>query len=324
MSFDPEGDGPHVFLQIEKRAINTHDVVSDLAGMLGVARRDIGYAGKKDKHAVARQWFSVPWRVDRWPSVVQAFRGAWRVVAVTRHRKKLKPGSIACNRFVIVLRNLRGDDKELARRLQCVSRCGVPNYFGEQRFGTANLAHADGWIRQGRGPRHRETRGMWLSALRARIFNAVLSRRVAQGTWRMALPGEVFCLAGSRSFFVPEKLDSTLLQRMQEMDIHPSGALWGRGALLSRRTVARLEQQVATRYAPSCRFLETAGLVQQRRSLRLVPAGLRVERAPDPTAVTLEFSLPAGTYATAVLRELVTWQERETASQGAVLPFSMP
>src|SRR5690606_13206610 len=198
--------------------------------------------------------------------------------------------------------------QELETRLQRIAAEGVPNYFGEQRFGRAgnNVTDALAMFREGgrsaRRGRHGAGRGMLLSAARSHIFNALLSQRVREGNWNRCLEGEVMNLDGSDSVFVPEQIDDGLLARLQDFDIHPTGMLWGRGPLRSSGEVAERELRIHDSHVELCEGLERAGLEQARRSLRLPVRELQWQWQQDD--LTVSFVLPPGAYATAVLREL--------------------
>ncbi|MGH8073600.1 MAG: tRNA pseudouridine(13) synthase TruD [Lysobacter sp.] len=314
--FEPSGSGEHLLLTIEKRGINTSFAARRIAEWAGVAEMAIGYAGLKDRHAVTRQRFSVhlPKKVAPDLSLLDSDDGdeRLRVLGHDWHSRKLPRGALAGNRFVLVLRDVQGDRVAVESRLQAIAERGVPNYFGEQRFGRGgdNLGAA---LSMFAGRRvGRDQRGMLLSAARSALFNRVLGNRVAAGNWDAsgtdgALDGEVWMLDGSRSVFGPEPFDETLAQRLAAFDIHPTGPLWGRGELRSSEVVQALELAVladdeSTRLRVG---LEDAGLKQERRSLRLRPADLRWSWQADEV-LELGFALPPGTYATVVLAELGT------------------
>jgi tRNA pseudouridine13 synthase len=182
---------------------------------------------------------------------------------------------------------------------------GVPNYFGPQRFGIdgGNLVRArqlfSGEIRID----DRMQRGFALSAARSAIFNALLAQRVTAGTWNRIQPGDMASLDGSNSIFAVEQVDDVLADRCLQLDIHPSGPLWGRGTLLTGSDIAALEQQAAQSLAPFGDGLERAGLDQERRSLRLRVSNLQWDRSGAD--VRLQFRLPRGAFATAVLHEVI-------------------
>jgi len=167
LGFDPAGSGDHDWLWVEKTGQNTHWVARSLARHADVAVRDVGYAGLKDRHAVTRQWFSVPrWNSPDW-SLLEV-KGV-EVIDVQRHNKKLRTGAHRGNAFVIVMRGqeLDAHADAIEQRLQVIRERGVPNYFGEQRFGRAgtNLRLADEWASGKRMPRH--SRSLAISTIRS-------------------------------------------------------------------------------------------------------------------------------------------------------------
>lgn len=307
LGFEPSGSGEHAFIVIEKTGANTEWVARELARVAGVAPLAVGFAGLKDRHAVTRQAFTVQLagRVDPdWSSL--AIDGV-RVVSATRHNRKLKRGAHRGNRFRIVLRDVRGDRDAIGQRLATIAARGVPNYFGEQRFGRdgGNLALAARLFAGERMPRER--RGIALSAARSELFNAVLAARVERGDWDQAIDGEVWMLDGTHAIFGPEPWTDDLARRLAAGDIHPTGPLWGRGELRPTGAVAALERAAIAPFGTFADGLERAGLEQERRALRLRATGLaHTWEAPDRLVV--EFGLGAGSFATTVLREVCDWR----------------
>jgi tRNA pseudouridine13 synthase len=303
--FEASGQGEHLLLTIEKRGMNTAFAAKRLAQWARVPDMGVSYAGLKDRHAVTRQRFSVHLPKKIAPDLAALESSDLRVLEHTWHSRKLPRGALAGNRFVLVLRELRGDRDVIEQRLRAIAGRGVPNYFGEQRFGRegGNVAQALAMF-AGRRVR-REERTLLLSAARSELFNRVLAARVRASTWDSALEGEVWSLDGSRSVFGPEPFTDELAKRLAAFDIHPSGPLWGRGELRSRGEVAGMEmRELAGDEALALRAgLESAGLEQERRSLRLRPGSL-AWRWPANDALELEFTLPPGAYATVVLAEL--------------------
>lgn len=306
IDFTLDGAGEHVWLWVRKRGANTDWVARRLAQRAGVAPAAVSYAGLKDRHAVAEQWFSVhlpgrtepDWTADPDPDFM--------VLKTVRHSRKLRRGALRSNAFRIVVREVDGDPAALTERFQHLVEAGVPNYFGEQRFGRegGNRERAEALLSGRERARDRHQRGLYLSAARAELFNAVLARRVAAGTWNVALPGEVLMLAGSHSHFAVEDVDETLRQRVAAFDLHPTGPLWGAGELRSRGPVRELEEEVAATFPSFRDGLAAAGLTQERRALRLTVQDATLE-FPALGVTALSFTLPAGAYATVVLREWI-------------------
>lgn len=307
LGFEPDGAGPHALLTVEKRGANTGWVATQIARATGVAVREVGWSGQKDRDAVTRQAFTIPWpERGSLESCLEIAGEGFRVVGAERHGRKLRPGSHRANRFELRVTSLAGDVAALEERLCLIGARGVPNYFGPQRFGRhgSNLARAREWAASGIPPRDRTARGFALSAVRSALFNAVLAERVLGDCWDRLLPGEAAMLDGRRSFFRATEIDATLLERCTAMDVHPSGPLWGRGESPASDAALEVERLVASREPGLCSLLAAQGLDQERRSLRLPVRGLRWSR--DDGYLLLAFELPRGTFATAVLHEIIT------------------
>lgn len=307
IGFAPDGTGEHVFVRVEKRGANTDFVAKELARFAGVRAEAVNYAGLKDRHAVTRQTFSIhlPGKSDPDWSILQ--HAEFRVLEAARHSRKLQRGALKGNRFRIVLRDVQGDRDGAERIVESIRARGVPNYFGEQRFGreAGNVERALAMFAGRRVQRHE--RSLFLSAARSHLFNAVLAARVEQGNWNSPLDGEVWMLAGTHSIFGPEPPTPELLARHAGGDIAPTGSMWGAGELRSRDAVAELENSVAARFPELAAGLVAAGLRQERRSLVLRPRELELGWLPD-ASIELSFYLTSGAYATVLLREIFDYQ----------------
>lgn len=309
LGFTPEGSGEHVFLKVRKRLVNTDWVARQLASFVGIPPRQVSYAGLKDRYAVAEQWFSVHLPGKPSPDWSLCKDATFGIVEAVRHNRKLKRGALQGNRFCIVVRDLTDPLERLEWRLDRVMTQGVPNYFGPQRFGREgrNLAQAEAMF-AGRPVRDRHRRGLYLSAARAYLFNQVLTQRVAEGTWNQALPGDVMMHDGSRSQFPAVEIDEDIFHRTATMALHPSGPLWGRGACSSNLAVRELEQKIASLHPHLCQGLEQAGLVQERRPLRLHVQDMKWDMQGNDS-LRLMFRLSSGAYATSVMREIIACNE---------------
>ncbi len=306
LPFVPDGKGGHVFLKIEKRGVNTDWLAIQLAKFAGVAPVAIGYAGLKDRHAVTRQWFSINLEGHVEPNWTEFETDNIQIIERTRHSKKLKRGVLSGNTFKLTLTNILGSEDEWLSSLHKVQQYGVPNYFGEQRFGHHgnNLKKADLWFNGGKAPRKRNQKSMYLSAARSWLFNLILAERISQNNWNTALTGDSMLLVGTKSsLFSVRVIDHTLEQRLLTMDVHPTGTMWGRGEALNSKQSYELELATLACWDDWKQGLEKAGLSQERRALRLFPNNLSWQFTED-NQLELTFFLPAGSYATAVLREL--------------------
>ncbi|HMW47242.1 MAG TPA: tRNA pseudouridine(13) synthase TruD [Cellvibrionaceae bacterium] len=269
------GAGEHVYLQIRKRGINTEWLARQLAERLKIAPNDVGFCGLKDRHATTSQWFSLylP-KVKELDgrALLPEIEGELELLQQTRGSKKLRRGMHKANHFVIHLRHYSGCQDAFAARLELIRQQGVPNYFGEQRFGIEgqNLLAAKTWLEEKQRIK-RSLEGIYLSSLRSYIFNAILRARLA----------------------------SAPLEELQTL----SGALWGRGRLPAE--YAEFETQALhADLAPLLNALEHKGLNQERRPLWLQVADLTWQ-FPGPDQLQLRFSLAPGQYTTSLLRESV-------------------
>lgn len=310
LGFTTDGTGEHVFVHVEKRGANTDWVARELAKFAGVAPAAVSYAGLKDRHAVTRQTFSVHLpgkRVE--PDWLMLQHPEFRVLEAARHSRKLQRGALKSNSFRIILREIQGDRAAAEHRIAAIVRDGVPNYFGEQRFGRegGNLDRARAMFGGRRVQRHE--RSLLLSAARSHLFNSVLAQRVEQRNWagmgaNGALSGEVWMLAGSHSIFGPESFSDGLAARLASGDIAPTGPLWGEGELRSTGQVEEIERAAAAACADLAAGLEANGLRQERRALVLRPSALACAWLPGGD-LELRFDLKSGSYATVIIREII-------------------
>ncbi|MEH6911680.1 MAG: tRNA pseudouridine(13) synthase TruD [Oceanicoccus sp.] len=306
LGFEPEGEGEHVFLWIEKTDLNTQQLAGDIARLAKVPVRQVSYAGMKDRRAVTRQWFSV--HLPGQDSIDWQALNSDHVTLLKhcRHLRKLRRGTHRGNRFVITVKNLSGDSSKLASTVASIARRGVPNYFGEQRFGHggANLMRARQMF-QGEFKPKKHQRGIYLSAARAYLFNQVLARRVVANNWDTLTTGELLMLDGSHSVF-SQGDNSGLESRLLDGDIHLTGPLYGKQtSFASTADVAAIEASVLQATPDFIEGLERAGLKAERRALRLMPGNLEAQLSGAQLA--LSFTLPTGCFATALVRELVNY-----------------
>lgn len=301
----PEGEGNHLWLHIEKRQLNTDEVARLIAKHADVPLREVSYAGLKDRDAVTQQWFSVNLQGKSHPdwSVLNGER--LRVLKAVAHPRKLKRGALTGNRFVLVLRDVAGDRPAIEQRLQQILRGGVPNAFGAQRFGRngSNVARAREVVIGGRRERDRHRLGLMFSTARSWVFNALLAARVEDQTWNQARAGEVLQLDGRSALFVADPVDDQIQRRLQALEIHPTAPMVGDGQSLAQADALVWETQQLEVQQDWIAALSRARVEQDRRALRIALPDLCWQWL-DETALQLEFSLPSGSYATALLHEL--------------------
>ena len=311
LGFTPCGEGEHILLYIRKRGQNTQWIARELARVAGVTQREVTWAGLKDRHAVTEQWFGVHLPGKAEPNFSSLENADVQILARARHNKKLKIGALKGNWFELVISDLvlneASDRSALEARLTAIARRGVPNYYGEQRFGHhfGNIVQARAMF-NGRKVKDRNKRSLYLSAARSYLFNLAASARLSAGLGEQLLNGDCLMLAGTQSFFTindDNPLDHNLQARFADEDVRLSAPLWGRGRLPSLDAAAELELAALTAQADLCQGLENQGLKQERRALLLKPQDMSWQQQGD--RLQLSFWLPAGSYATSVVRELV-------------------
>ncbi|WP_455924332.1 tRNA pseudouridine(13) synthase TruD [Pseudomonas putida] len=299
------GEGEHLWLWVEKRNLNTEEAARRLAKAAGVPLRTVSYAGLKDRQALTRQWFSLhlPGKAD--PDLSAAENETLSILKIARHKRKLQRGAHSANGFTLRLTALEADHTALDARLEQLKTTGVPNYFGTQRFGFqgGNVHDARQWAVRQALPEQRNVRSRLLSTARSYLFNQVLAARVADGSWNQARVGDLLAFTDSRSFFPAGEAECSD-PRLAILDLHPTGPMWGEGDSPATGAIHDLEQNVGERLAPLGDWLAKAGMAHERRILRL-PIGGLTWHYPEPDILQLEFVLPAGCFATVVVRELV-------------------
>lgn len=334
----PSGSGEHVYVTFEKRGKNTLDAVRDISRALGTNPRDVGVAGMKDKYAVTRQTISLlPARGQKPDELVTralalSVEGV-RVLAAARHANKLRTGHLAGNKFEIVMRDIAPEQLQDACDRLLALGTGVPNAFGEQRFGRGrdNAERARAWLRGDEpAPRDHKKKRLLYSALQSAVFNAVLDRRVADGTWRTALLGDVLEKTDSGGMFVCKdpQVDG---ERAARGEVVPTGPMLGPKMVQPEAVVAELEAEVAASLLGADEVVSlltnASGLGEgTRRPLVLPVKELHVEPilpsgGEQRGGCRVYFVIPKGAYATTVLGQVFVWNEPgSTASAGTEPP----
>ena len=307
LSFQPEGEGEHVFLQIQKKAENTEYIARLLARFAGVRQRDIGYAGLKDRHGKTTQWFSVWLPGKDEPDWKQMETENINVLQSIRHARKLKRGVLASNYFQLIIRDWAGDRQQLEKQLQAIKQKGFPNYFGSQRFGYQgqNVNKALAFL-QGKKTK-RELRSLYLSAIRSYLFNQILAKRVEAENWNQAISGDVFVLAKSNSYFKTGQIEEEIIQRIQQGDIQPTAIMYGEGEMETSDEALAIEMEVINKNKNLADGLIKQGLSAGRRALNVIPDKLQWDVQTN-SEFLLSFSLASGCYATSLLREIVEFE----------------
>jgi tRNA pseudouridine13 synthase len=313
LPFLPCGEGEHLFIHVRKTGANTLFVARELAKYFKVKEQLVSYAGLKDRFAITQQWFGVHVPGKQVYDLSDLAIEGVEVLDAKRHNKKLRTGALTGNRFELILRDV-SNLKALTQRWHEITEQGVPNYFGEQRFGIdgGNIDRALALF-SGTKVKDKKKRGMYLSAARSAIFNQVISKRIDENKFNTLLIGDVLMLAGTQSVFIHETLESSIEQRFIDKDLDITAPMWGAGELMTQGEALQLEQNIAEENIAFCQGLPRFGLKQERRRIRLTISDTDIEVIPtaeDSNQVKVSFFLPAGCYATTVLRELLDYQDK--------------
>jgi tRNA pseudouridine13 synthase len=312
LPFEPCGEGEHLFIHIRKTGANTLFVARELAKYFKVKEQLVSYAGLKDRFAVTEQWFGVHVPGKEVFELNDVVIEGVEILSYKRHNKKLRTGALLGNQFELVLREVTAI-KAFTERWQKIVDQGVPNYFGEQRFGIegGNIERALSLF-SGQKIKDKKKRGIYLSAARSHIFNQVINERIKQTRFDKITIGDVLMLAGTQSVFHLDETDSAITQRFAEKDVDITAPMWGAGDLMTTAEPLALEQKVAEENQDFCQGLPRFGLKQERRRIRLNVSDTSIELLSIDKAsnsVSISFFLPAGCYATTVLRELLVYQD---------------
>jgi 5'/3'-nucleotidase SurE len=310
LPYTPCGEGEHLFIHIKKTGANTNFVARELAKYFKVKENLVTYAGLKDRFAITEQWFGVHLPGKKVYDLSDLNIEGVEVLSSKRHNKKLRIGGLLGNRFELILRNV-SQIKALTQCWQKIINQGVPNYFGEQRFGIdgGNIPKALALFAGGK-VNDKKKRGMYLSAARSYLFNQVVSKRIEQHCFSNLLSGDVCMLKDTQSVFKAAVVTDELSQRLAEQDIDITATMWGAGDLMTEHDALALEQSISDTQPEICQGLAKFGLKQERRKIKLSLTNSDFSIEND--TVTLSFCLPAGSYATTVLRELVDYKDMTT------------
>jgi len=311
LPFEPPGHGEHLFLWIEKRGVSHERLVRHIADSLRCSRRDVGTAGMKDRHAVTRQYVSVPAHCESRLSNVET--DDIRLLTTTRNPRKLKTGKLRGNRFRVLLRGVDDDAFERAERIvAAIRQHGFPNYFGSQRFGVEGHTLQTGFdLLQGRKQpkdlpraRRRFLLRLSLSAVQSWLFNRGLASRLQDGLLLTVLAGDVMQVTASGGLFVAEDV-SREQERLEAGAISVTGPIFGRKMRRPDGVPATRERELLEEFDLTAD--DWAGFRRlcpgTRRPFLVQPDDLDITRQAE--GLQFEFSLPSGSYATVLLQEFM-------------------
>jgi tRNA pseudouridine synthase D (truD) len=302
LGYDMSGDGEFVAVKVRKTDCNTLFVGEQLAKFAGISARNMSYAGLKDRKAVTEQWFSLQMPGQPTPDFSQFSLEGVEILDVTRHQRKIRIGSLQGNHFEILLRNVE-ETNELKVRLDFLAKNGFPNYFTEQRFGRDgnNLTQALRWANGEIKVKDRNKRSFYLSAARSEIFNLIVSKRLELNLAQQILVGDVLQLNGSHSWFVVDESEdlAQLQQRLAQQDVLLTAPLIGE----EEKSAVDFENEIFAQHQALFALMRQERMKAARRPILMQPQHFQWQF--EPNGLRLQFALPAGGYATALIRELV-------------------
>jgi tRNA pseudouridine13 synthase len=274
-----DGEGEHLYLWLEKRGHTTKWILETIQKQMGIKPRDIGVAGLKDRHAITRQWISIPRHFeDRLPSL--NLEGL-TLLETKYHSNKLGIGHLRGNIFKL---RVRGSEPDAMARAQAIldrlEVMGVPNYFGPQRFGNTgeNAVRGLELVRNGRmrGPESIPLKRFLIGSLQSLLFNHYTRLRLERGFYDSLLEGDVAKKHDTGGMFTVADpvLESP---RAARLEVSATGPLHGKKVMPAFGPSKALEDEVL--------------------------AAFELEACED--GFWLEFALPKGSFATVVLREVM-------------------
>ena len=313
--FLPAGAGDFAYAYVEKRGLNTHDLVAALRDQ-GVPYNDVGVAGLKDKRAVTRQWLSVPGEHEHALESLDGMEGV-RVLELTRHETRLRRGNLRGNRFQVRVRQPVDGWESLAESVVGrIAEAGLPNYFGPQRFGrfNSNAIDAVRMLRGERVPGGRRLNEFFISALQAHLFNWNLKRRIETGLYSRVLSGDRARRHDTGGMFLVGDAAAES-ERAARLEISAALPLYGRKVAGGLEEAAVLESDVLQRFG--LRRTDFRPLTRgDWRISRVRPEDIALRPCED--GYTVEFTLPNGAYATTFLRELTKSESDDQKNDGDV------
>jgi len=309
LSFQPDGSGDHLYLNIRKRNTNSDWLARDLASKASLRPVDIGYAGRKDRFAVTSQWFSLHLPGAKSIDLSRFQTEDYQVINHCRHSKKLRRGELAYNRFKLQLSNFEGSYNHFEKRILLVAKEGFPNYFGPQRFGHnfSNINKARDMLSGKLRIRDRNKRSIYLSAARSYLFNLVLAERIEKGYWQTPLKGDRFWDNEEKRLSDTLPLSDEVMNNLQNGKFSITGPMAGDGPNMVSDEALDFETIILSKQKELCTGIANSRVQWQRRALRIIPGNLSCKK--NSTGVEIEFTLSPGAYATSLLRELMDTSE---------------
>ena len=317
-AYAPAGTGDHVFIRIEKRGLTTRHAAGGIARALEIDERDIGIAGMKDRHAVTRQWLSLPPPITPERALALAVDGV-TILEATRHPHKLRTGHVRANRFVLRVRGVSEGAADRARHIlaRLAEAPGAPNWYGEQRFGRDGDNAGKGKaivLGQMRPPRDKKLARLLVSSLQSELFNTWLVERITEDLYRRVLAGDVLHKRGGGMFTCEDA--ATDEARLLAGELCVTGPMFGdrmRAAADGSEARSREDRVLAAAGLGDGAFANVRAIAEGTRRDATIEVRDTAVTAVDGSTLEVAFTLPGGAYATAVMREVMKTGEERAA-----------
>lgn len=314
--YEPQGQGAHLYICVEREGMTTREVVKALAREFALDQSQIGYAGLKDKEARCTQTFSLTLADMDEAEALRRVNDTLELKAhwAKRHGNKLKRGHLLGNRFKVLVSGVGKGALNCAQAVaDALNERGLPNYFGEQRFGVdgdnaqaGRRAIKGSGGRGGRDNRQKWLRSLMLNAFQSELFNRWLAERIQRDEFARVLLGDIAKKTDTGGLFEVE--DPVAEQpRLDRGEITYTGPIYGHKMRLASGEAGQRETEVLEAEEVSQQELKKAGLKGSRRPARLLPGPITITPQSEEglEGLWFSFALPKGSYATTLLREFI-------------------
>lgn len=292
------GNGSFLILKIKKTNCDTWELIDRLAKFLGVYSNEIGYAGLKDKRATTTQYISIP---KKYSKEIKFYKHKKiEILETYLHNEKLNIGDLEGNRFKINLHDVEiSDINHIQKIIKIISKSGIPNYFGYQRFGkevVENFEKAKALVYGEELVKDRKLAKMLISAYQSSFFNAWLVERLNLNKEEFQLlDGDVFLDLQKDKLFTPKNITEIIRNDFKNSKIVPTGLLPGRKVFKSIGEALKIEEKYDDIY------IQEKGY---RREAIVFPKNINCKYDASKKICSLDFVLPKGSYATVLVEYL--------------------
>ncbi len=307
--YPPSGQGEHLFVSVEKNDLSHRDLVGRIQNVLEISERDIGWAGIKDKVAITRQTLSLPAQCEDRLAALES--PDLRILSTDRHDQKIRKGHHAGNHFTIIIRQVPDDALQRAQAiLTALGPVGIANYYGPQRFSTdghniEDGLHLLGLLAQGKRINRRFVNQLRIQAVQSALFNLVVAHRIGAELLDRAVEGDLLKKRDTGGLFISEDVNEET-DRIRAGTLAPTGPIFGKKMWWPEGKARALEEAVVAEAGVELESFHAAGKMMRgtRRPLTVLPGELEIDAGETATDLVLRFTLPKGSYATVLLREI--------------------